>query len=322
MRNLLVVLCSLSSLSVVAQSTSTVQILNAQTLKPVAAEFRVGSRTAELQFTDDDGKIPEGTIKVGDSLFVNANGFESFSGIFNGSPILLSEKIVLVNKTETIRMEYLQPTVVISATRFAEKRDDVPQQVTTITRNDIQFQSQQTTADLLQQTGTVLVQKSQAGGGSPMIRGFEASRVLMVIDGVRLNNAIYRAGHLQNIITIDQTMLDRVEVFAGPGSVVYGSDALGGVMCFYTRKPEFSGENGFRFKGSAFSRYSTANQEKTGHVDFNFGWAKFASLTSVTYSDFGDVRAGNIRNPFYGDWGKATFYTERINDVDSMIQNP
>src|SRR5690606_15730076 len=113
-----------------------------------------------------------------------------------------------------------------------EKKEDVPFLVETIKATDIANQNTPTTAELLMQTGAVFVQKSQMGGGSPVIRGFEASRILMVVDGVRLNNAVFRAGHLQNVIRVDQNMLERAEVVFGPGSVIYGSDAMGGVLHF------------------------------------------------------------------------------------------
>ncbi|NJN34367.1 MAG: TonB-dependent receptor plug domain-containing protein [Saprospiraceae bacterium] len=79
------------------------------------------------------------------------------------------------------------------------------------------------------------------------MRGFEASRVLLVVDGVRMNNLIYRSGHLQNAITVDQNMLDRVEVLFGTASTVYGSDALGGVVHFFTKKPLLNAQKRQRF---------------------------------------------------------------------------
>ncbi|WP_062543240.1 TonB-dependent receptor [Rufibacter tibetensis] len=211
--------------------------------------------------------------------------------------------------------------VVVSASRFEEKRADVPQQIQVLKARDLAFQSNQTTADVLQQTGQVLVQKSQAGGGSPILRGFEANKVLMVIDGVRLNNAIYRGGHLQNVITVDNAALEKVEVVFGPGSVVYGSDALGGVVHFYTKNPLLADSSGTRVAGGAFNRYATANQEKTGHVDFSVGGRQWGSFTSLTYSDFDDLRQGKNRNPFYGNWGLRPFYAQRVNGEDVMVPN-
>ena len=85
----------------------------------------------------------------------------------------------------------------------------------------------------------VEVQKSQFGGGSPNIRGFEANKILLTLDGVRLNNAIYRSGHLQNIISIDESVLEDVAVIFGPSSVLYGSDALGGTIHMKTKSLYF-----------------------------------------------------------------------------------
>ena len=115
-----------------------------------------------------------------------------------------------------------------------------------------------TTADLLEKKGGVSVQRSQLGGGSPNIRGFEANRVLLMIDGVRLNNAIYRSGHLQNIITVDEFILNDIEIVFGPSSVLYGSDAIGGTVHMKTKELYFSGQPAWG--GESFSSYSSASR--------------------------------------------------------------
>lgn len=211
--------------------------------------------------------------------------------------------------------------VIVSANRFEENAKDVAQPVDVIRTSDLNYMSQPTTAEVMQNTGNVLVQKSQLGGGSPIIRGFETNKVLMVVDGVRMNNAIYRGGHLQNIITIDNSMLEKIEIVYGPGSVMYGSDALGGVMHFYSKNPILSDNGGVKVKANAFTRFATASMEKTGHFDFSIGTAKFGSLTSFTYSSFGDLMQGYNRNELYGTWGLRTFYAERVNGKDSMFAN-
>jgi hemoglobin/transferrin/lactoferrin receptor protein len=211
--------------------------------------------------------------------------------------------------------------VVVSASRFEERRRDVAQQVEVIGPTALQAMNAPTSADVLQQSGQVLVQKSQLGGGSPILRGFEASRVLMVVDGVRLNNAIYRAGHLQNSITLDNNMLQKLEVVFGPGSTVYGSDALGGVMHFHTKDPQLATGPGLRTEGTAFLRYGSAANEQTGHLNANLGFRRVGLLTSLTHSRFDDLRQGDNRNPDYGDWGKRLFYVERRDGQDVMIDN-
>lgn len=178
----------------------------------------------------------------------------------------------------------------------------VPQYVKTMDADRIDLMNPQTTADLLSGDGFLSVQKSQQGGGSPSIRGFEASRVLLVVDGVRMNNLIYRAGHLQNVITIDPSIVGQAEVLYGPASVGFGSDALGGVISFHTKAPTLAaGNSSVLFTGNAFSRFSSANSESTLHADFNIGGKKFASFTSLSYSKFGDLRCGRNANPFMPD---------------------
>lgn len=222
---------------------------------------------------------------------------------------------VLYAQTDTL-IENSLNEVVISATKYETPKRKVAQQVTIIDSREIAIQNAQNAADLLMNSGEVLVQKSQGGGGSPIIRGFEANKVLVEIDGLRLNNAIFRGGHLQNVLRIDNNMIDRLEILFGPASVLYGSDALGGVMHFITKKPQLS-----TIGGNAYVRYSTANEEKTGHVDLNFGGGKIASLTSFTYSDFGDITQGSERDDKYPNFGKRTFYVERIDNKDVIVKN-
>ncbi|MBW3545562.1 MAG: TonB-dependent receptor plug domain-containing protein, partial [Bacteroidetes bacterium] len=149
--------------------------------------------------------------------------------------------------------------VVVSANRWEQKQEEVPHDIVAITARDIALQNPQTTADMLQQSGEVFVQKSQQGGGSPMLRGFAANSVLLVVDGVRMNNAIYRSGNLQNVINLDANILEGAEVIFGPGSVIYGSDAMGGVLDFHTKNPPLNIKSGLRLEGSAMARYATAN---------------------------------------------------------------
>jgi hemoglobin/transferrin/lactoferrin receptor protein len=210
--------------------------------------------------------------------------------------------------------------VIISANKVAENRSQVAQPIRVLTKQNIELLNAQNTADLIALSGSAMVQKSQQGGGSPILRGFEASRVLLMVDGVRMNNLIYRAGHLQNILTLDQAILDRVEVLYGPASTVYGSDALGGVIHCYTRKPK-AAESGLKINGNTSTRYSSINQEKTGHVDFNLGWKNVAMLSSLTYSDFGDLKMGKKTQALDTLWGLRKFYAERMNGKDSLIAN-
>ncbi len=211
--------------------------------------------------------------------------------------------------------------VMVTATKFLENKKYIAQQVQSFNKKIIEKYNQQTTAELLTHTGAVQVQKSQLGGGSPIIRGFEANKVLITVDGVRMNNAIFRGGHLQNVITLDNSVVSKLEILFGPSSVVYGSDALGGVLNFTTINPALSANDKILTKANGFVRYSSAYFEKTGHADFSIAGKKFGSISAVTVSDFGDLRQGGNYNDKFPNWGKRTFYVERINGTDSAITN-
>ncbi len=211
--------------------------------------------------------------------------------------------------------------VLIYSNKFAERRKNLVQKIEVVTAKTIAFLNTQNTGDLLMQSGNVFVQKSQQGGSSPVIRGFEASRVLLVIDGIRMNNAIYRSGHLQNVITVDQNMLERIEILYGPSSTIYGSDALGGVVHLRTKAPRLSVDGKSAISGSAFTRYSSANNEKTFHADLNIGGKKFAWLQSYNFSDFSDLRIGDNDHPDYPGFGRRNEYVTRINGMDSIVKN-
>ncbi len=211
--------------------------------------------------------------------------------------------------------------VVISANKFAERKRNINQKIDIISAKSIATINAQNVGDLLSSTGNVFVQKSQQGGSSPVLRGFEASRVLLVIDGIRMNNAIYRAGHLQNVITVDQNMLERVEVLYGPASTLYGSDALGGVIHLRTKKPQLSFDKKLLSTGTAFSRYSSANNEKTVHADLSLGGKKISWLQSYTYSYFGDMQMGSNYPEKYPNFGRRDSLIITENGIDYVIAN-
>jgi len=225
-------------------------------------------------------------------------------------------------QTDTTLKEKYLDEVIIYSNKFAERRKNIVQRIDVISKSQIARMNAQNTGDLLQNTGDVFVQKSQQGGSSPVIRGFEASRVLLVVDGIRMNNAIYRAGHLQNAITIDQNILESVEVLYGPASTLFGSDALGGVIHFRTKAPSLSLDEITRVIGSGFLRHSTVNNEKTGHIDLGLGGKKFGWLQSYNWSSFSDTKMGKNYHRKYPFFGRRSQYIATINGIDSIVQNP
>ena len=207
-------------------------------------------------------------------------------------------------------------TTVISASRWNQNEADVSGKVRQLDSEWLDLRNPVTTADWLGSSGEVFVQKSQLGGGSPMIRGFSANRLLYSIDGVRMNTAIFRSGNLQQVISIDPFSLQNTEVLFGPGAVMYGSDAIGGVMVFETLRADHENQ---QLKGNVVSRFSSAYSEETFHADFSYGKGKWAFVTSASYFDFGDLIMG--KNKGQDSYLRSTF-VERINGIDQEITNP
>jgi hemoglobin/transferrin/lactoferrin receptor protein len=245
-----------------------------------------------------------------EEIEIRAYGYRTLKTSFNE---IVKGNFVLEMESSFLEIE----TMVVSATRWEQSTKDIPNKITVISSKDVAFQNPQTAADLLGSSGEVFIQKSQQGGGSPMIRGFSTNRLLYTIDGVRMNNAIFRGGNIQNVISLDPLGIESTEVFFGSGSVVYGSDAIGAVMSFKTLRPVLSNTDKTSISGKALSRFSTANNEKTYHFDANVGWKKWAFVTSLTHSDYGDLRMGKNGPDEY----LRKFYVQRIDSTDVVIEN-
>jgi len=206
---------------------------------------------------------------------------------------------------------------------------ELPYNVSRIKAEEIRQSHAQNSADALELSGGAYIQKSQMGGGSPVLRGFEANKVLLVVDGVRMNNAIYRSGHLQNAITIDPNILDQAEVIFGPGSLMYGSEALGGVIHYRTRSPllNFSDTRKQAHDINADLRHNSSNQEKRIHLDHTFSKRKWGILTSLTFTDYDDLRTGQNRNKIYPGFGTRSGLSNQYvitndNGEDEVVINP
>ena len=268
-------------------------------------------------------KVAYATFKKQDSVLIRSFGYKNkwITEFIMPDGVSLDKTVPFGVMLTPLEAEVNE--VVVSAGKFAEKKKDVAQQITVIKQKDIEFLSPSTSADILENSGNVLVQKSQAGGGSPIIRGFEANKVQIVIDGVRMNNAIYRGGHLQNVLRIDNNALERVEIIQGAGSVIYGSDALGGVMHFITKKPKLnlSDTDELEFSVGANTRYGSAANELTGSLNFNFGWRKVALFSNFSYSQFGDVRQGSVGLNSEREMWKKNYFTSQIKERDTMLLN-
>ncbi len=284
--------------------SQSVKVLDKETGKIVKDVIVYNQSKTTQVTTGKDGKVSVADFKKKDTLIFSHLSYAKF--ITNKGALKKQHYVVFLTK-ESEQLDEL----VLSVFKKDEKTSRIAEQVAVLSLRDIQKVSPQTSADLLASIPGIKVQKSQFGGGSPVLRGMESNRVLLVVDGVRLNNAIYRKGHLQNSITISPNLLERTEVVFGPSSVIYGSDALGGVIHYYTKTPKLSDDN--EVKSNFFSRYSSVNQEVTSNVSAELRFKKWASFTSISYSDFGDLQMGKNRSHGFSNWGKVFYFSENTN---------
>ena len=206
---------------------------------------------------------------------------------------------------DTIMIGLSIPEIIFAEDKEESQRLLTPSKIESIKAENIFLGAPSTSADALQKSGAVTVQMSQSGGGSPIIRGFEANRVLLVVDGVRLNNAIYRSGHLQNSISISPLMLKNIDIVFGPSSVKYGSDALGGVVHYHTKSPE----KGQEWNANLLQRYSSVNKGVNLYYDHSWSKRKWSFLQAINLNRFGNLTMGGQRNHGYIDWGNETHIT-------------
>lgn len=265
---------------------------------------------SKVALSNFDGVIDGSIFNDKERLILRHLGYEEYKS--NKLQIRRQgQKVFLIMKAQQL------DEVVMSVSKWEQQKRDIPNKIISLDARSIAFSAPQTSADLLQNSGKVFVQKSQLGGGSPMIRGFATNRLLLSVDGVRMNNAIFRGGNVQNVISIDPFTIKNTEIIFGPGSVIYGSDAIGGVMNFYTKKPILSQNDSILIHGNANYRFASANLENTIHADINIGKKYWSSLTSISYNIFQDLRMGShgpnsyLRNTF----------VRTTNGVDELVNN-
>lgn len=288
----------------------TLTVLDRDTDEPLVLVTISSDSPSAFITTDEHGQAEIGAFKSAEKIEIRYIGYKTE---ITDYATLEANNFML----KMFRSGFSVDDIVVTATRIRQDSRDLPYAVTTLDREQIAFQNPQTAADLLGASGEVFIQKSQQGGGSPMIRGFATNRLLYTVDGVRMNTAIFRGGNIQNVISLDPFAIENTDVYFGPSSVIYGSDAIGGVMTFQTLTPRFSSTENTEFSGEVLGRYATTNQEKTGHLHLNIGGDKWASLTSISGNDYGDLRMGKNGPDDY----LRPVYVERINGEDVIIQN-
>ena len=298
--------------AVSSRAASTNQIKVTSNGQPVPFATVMNLRTGGANVADMNGVVVVPVWGLNDTLKVQSLGYQMVTVVPGATPLdkveLLPETFQIeevVVQSNAVAMSAMSVADVSSISRMAPKSP-----VLTV----------ETTGELLEGSGQVHLQMSQQGGISPVLRGFEANRVLLVVDGVRMNNAIYRAGHLQNASTVDPFAVSQTQVIMGPSSVLYGSDALGGVVHFVTQRPRFS-HGGIEVDGKVLAQGSTVNGGWAGHVQAEVKAPRWGTVTNVSRREFGDLRMGSWRAHGDSTWGLVPWVVERVDGRDTLVAN-
>ncbi len=206
--------------------------------------------------------------------------------IFNNS---FGQINYLINE-DSVPLKLNEVTVV--AQKIKTKNLIVPYSVSAVQQTEFINYQYRTTPEALMATNGIFVQKTNHGGGSPFIRGVTGNQILILTDGIRINNATFRYGPNQYLNTIDAYTIHKIEVAKGTGSVQYGTDAIGGVINVISNSPTFS-DNKKHFSSRVVSKYTTGNIEKTLRVETAFSSKKTAFAFGVTSRNFGDLIGGD-----------------------------
>jgi len=308
--NKLAILTSVFVILVSNAISQNILVYNQQTGSPIANVVVFNTNKSNASLTNEMGIVDISNFTDNETIVFQHSSFNTvkftkklISQLHFKVP--LNEKLINLNE------------VIVSASKWETKSNEIPNKIEQIKRKDIIFYNPATSADMIASGNQVYVQKSQLGGGSPMIRGFAANKILMVVDGVRMNNAIYRSGNLHNVLQTDANSVESAEVIFGPGTNIYGSDALGGVIDIHTTSPSFGSGDKMIGSGYALARVSTADFERTLSASFNFANKKWAFMTNISYSKFDDLRMGSMHNSY----NLRDDYIDIIDGNDTIIKN-
>ncbi|MBC8127053.1 MAG: TonB-dependent receptor, partial [Gloeobacteraceae cyanobacterium ES-bin-144] len=205
--------------------------------------------------------------------------------------------LLIAGTTSLLSQEFLDP-LVVTATRLEEPESTAPYSIGYLDSTLLNEEQVRTLPEALQYIPGILVQKTAHGHGSPFIRGFTGRQNLLLVDGIRVNNSTFRGGPVQYWNTVDPLAIDHIEVIKSQGSVMYGSDAIGGTVNSFTKSSHFLTEKSGQayVGGSEFYEYRTnGHGSNIGRIEAETGiGGKFGILLGISAKDYGDIESDAI----------------------------
>lgn len=311
MRRLVTVLLFFSSLPLSAQTLRVIDNMTGKPLRQAAIFIPDHGRFLE---TNEQGQAIITGLKDNDSLIIYYPSYSTERIAVSQLPAL---NYTIALHKRGMKGNYSNKTRdSLSKFQYASF-----QKTDAISTDSIRLLNPQTIGDALEQTGKIFIAQDYPSGERITLRGSSGNRVLIMVDGVRINNGINPGVRGSSFPAIHPEMIERADIFYGAGNVRYGSDALGGTVELTTKKANLSGGKTTIKTGDALLRFANANQEKAGGFSYLVSKKKFGSVSALYYSSFGEERIGSLRPSSQGKWGQNEFYTDRPGAADIIKAN-
>lgn len=280
----------MSSMGLAAQE---IVVLDALTQLPIEGAS-VATRSQKTGvISNKDGVLSLSVFNPTDTLIIRHLAYQEISQTKNS---IQKQKILLFLKPHSLQnIEITEPKLAALKGVLNPLKITAPVILNT--------QSTQV-SDLLEKAIGISVQNSQNGGGSPNLRGMEANRLLIIVDGISLNNTIFRGGHLQSTSIINPNFLQGAEVLFGPASVAYGNGSMGGAILFTTKDPENENNNQF------IQQYESSSNAVFTSLTSNYKIKNSTNVSGFSLKSYGDLKMGRNRIHRFKDWGKEAIITE------------
>ena len=219
-------------------------------------------------------------------------------------------------------------TIVVTAARREQYLSDPTMTLGIVTSEDLRvYLPPRTLPESLSGLPSVHIQKTAPGHGSPYIRGFTGNRTLAVVDGIRYNNATYRDGPNEYFSLIDSFTLGHIEVLYGPGSSLYGSEAVGGTIIVQTRSSDFREHTlGLFASAEQIVRASSGDESLVSRTSFDVGagqiWGLRLGFSAKNYGDIQAADLGDLHATGYEETGFDGRFDARLgNDWELTVQH-
>jgi len=207
------------------------------------------------------------------------------------------------------------PVIVVTASRVGRPEHETPAMISRVDEKKMAESGTRSVAEAFKEDPSVRTQKTSPGQGSPYLRGFTGFRTLLLIDGIRLNNSVFRSGPNQYWSTVDCYSLAAIEMLKGPASVLYGSDAVGGTVQAFSYEPEYAEEGALHYGSRLFTRLSSAERSVITRGQGEVATDRTAIHAGMTYKYFGDLQGGH-----HVGRQEKTGYTEYDYDLKARIK--